>query len=130
MKNQRIFSTVLGLTLLASASSQAYAATSRKHGSSTPSGSVGARTSSSPPPNVTGRTATKSSRARSALAKGSETVGVVGARRTHGTSVSVGQAMIAKSIPGTNPLKVLAQLPGVMFQSDDPQGMDTWSNQF
>ncbi|WP_342627252.1 TonB-dependent receptor [Nguyenibacter vanlangensis] len=68
--------------------------------------------------------------ARRIVAARPETFSVVGLRKARATSVVVGQDLIAKSVPGTNPLKVLAQMPGVMFQSDDPQGLDTWSNQF
>ncbi|MBO1324836.1 TonB-dependent receptor plug domain-containing protein [Acetobacter sp. TBRC 12305] len=51
------------------------------------------------------------------------------ARRAHGTMISVGEAQIQRAVPGTNPLKVLGQAPGVMFQSADPQGLDVWSTQ-
>ncbi|MFT9160460.1 MAG: TonB-dependent receptor [Acetobacter sp.] len=44
-------------------------------------------------------------------------------------TVSVSSAMLQRAVPGTNPLKVLSELPGVMFQSSDPQGLDTWASQ-
>lgn len=58
-----------------------------------------------------------------------EDIAISARRRAHGTMITVGASAIARSVPGTNPLKVLAQQPGVMFQSDDPQGVDTWSTQ-
>ncbi|AHI25281.1 Outer membrane heme receptor [Komagataeibacter xylinus E25] len=50
-------------------------------------------------------------------------------RAQRGAMVTLSASALEKAVPGTNPLKVLAQLPGVMFQSDDPQGVDTWSAQ-
>ncbi|MCX2562225.1 TonB-dependent receptor [Acetobacter farinalis] len=58
-----------------------------------------------------------------------EDIAVSVRRRAHGTMITLGASAIARAVPGTNPLKVLAQQPGVMFQSDDPQGVDTWSTQ-
>lgn len=60
---------------------------------------------------------------------GMETLTVAAARRAHGTMLTLGSAQIRQAVPGTNPLKTLSQLPGIMFQSDDPQGLDTWSTQ-
>ncbi|MBO1325457.1 TonB-dependent receptor [Acetobacter sp. TBRC 12305] len=57
-----------------------------------------------------------------------EEVGVVG-HPYRAQTVSVSSAMLQRSVPGTNPMKVLGQLPGVMFQSGDPQGLDTYSAQ-
>ncbi|MBO1324957.1 TonB-dependent receptor [Acetobacter sp. TBRC 12305] len=68
--------------------------------------------------------------ARNIVASRAESFSVVGLHKSRSTSVVVGSDLIAKSVPGSNPLKVLAQMPGVMFQSDDPLGLDTWSNQF
>lgn len=45
------------------------------------------------------------------------------------THVELGKKVMEQQVPGTNPLKVLAQLPGVQFQSDDPQGLDTYAVQ-
>lgn len=60
-----------------------------------------------------------------------EELSVQASRSTpHGSKTVLTAKMLERSVPGTNPLKVLAAQPGVMFQSDDPQGMDTWSNQF
>lgn len=58
----------------------------------------------------------------------SEELAVV-ARPYRAQTVNVSAAMLQRSVPGTNPMKVLGQLPGVMFQSNDPQGLDTWSAQ-
>ncbi|AXY22284.1 TonB-dependent receptor domain-containing protein [Komagataeibacter saccharivorans] len=49
--------------------------------------------------------------------------------RPHGTVVSMGQAMFQQQAPGTNPMKALSTMPGIMFNSDDPQGTNTWSQQ-
>lgn len=57
-----------------------------------------------------------------------ESLSVV-ARPYRSATVTVGANMIANAIPGTNPMKVLGALPGVMFQSNDPQGLDNWSAQ-
>ena len=130
MKKYYTLSTILGVALLSTTSNEIHAATTSK-GNAAGYGNSGVPANSKklhPRPTNVGKQSARSK--RNAIAQGNESVGVVAARRTHGTEVSVGQAMIAKSIPGSNPLKVLAQLPGVMFQSDDPQGLDTWSNQF
>ncbi|MFT9149864.1 MAG: TonB-dependent receptor plug domain-containing protein, partial [Acetobacter sp.] len=57
-----------------------------------------------------------------------EEVGVVG-HPYRAQTVTVGAAQLQRAIPGTNPMKVLGNMPGVMFQSNDPQGLDTWSAQ-
>lgn len=44
-------------------------------------------------------------------------------------TIKVSSSEFQRFIPGTNPLKVIGQLPGVMFQSNDPQGLDVWSAQ-
>ncbi|MCE2563267.1 TonB-dependent receptor domain-containing protein [Komagataeibacter sp. FNDCF1] len=49
--------------------------------------------------------------------------------KPHGAVVSMGQAMFQQQAPGTNPMKALATMPGIMFNSDDPQGTNTWSQQ-
>lgn len=56
----------------------------------------------------------------------------VSARRSYarGITETISSEVLSRSVPGTNPQKVLATLPGVMFQSADPQGLDTWSAQF
>ncbi|MBB2190083.1 TonB-dependent receptor [Gluconacetobacter azotocaptans] len=58
-----------------------------------------------------------------------EEVGVTARHLVRGADISIGSEMISRAVPGTNPLKVLASQPGIMFQSDDPQGVDTWSTQ-
>ncbi|OUI88187.1 heme receptor [Acetobacter sp. DmW_043] len=47
----------------------------------------------------------------------------------HGAVVTIGQKLLSQAPAGTNPLKTLAQLPGIMFQTAQPQGIDVWSNQ-
>ena len=46
-----------------------------------------------------------------------------------GAIASVTQKRMALEVPGSNPLKVLGEMPGVMFQSNDAQGVDNWSAQ-
>ncbi|MCX5616040.1 TonB-dependent receptor plug domain-containing protein [Bombella sp. TMW 2.2559] len=46
-----------------------------------------------------------------------------------GTQLVLGHKQLEQQVPGTNPLRTLAQMPGVQFQSDDPQGVDTYSTQ-
>lgn len=58
-----------------------------------------------------------------------EDVAVRARRILRATHVELGKKVMEQQVPGTNPLKVLAQLPGVQFQSDDPQGLDTYSVQ-
>lgn len=65
----------------------------------------------------------------SSIAAQEESLSVSGARRVHGTIVSLGQNRIAEQPPGSNPLKALARLPGIMYQSADAQGVDVWSSQ-
>ncbi|MBE7731395.1 TonB-dependent receptor [Komagataeibacter sp. FXV3] len=69
------------------------------------------------------------SQAASLIAKTNEAIAVTGSHRSHASISVVSAKAINQLVPGTNPLKALAQLPGVMFNSDDPQGMDTWSTQ-
>ncbi|GBQ26006.1 TonB-dependent receptor domain-containing protein [Gluconacetobacter azotocaptans] len=67
---------------------------------------------------------------RSALAKASdEEVGIVGRHVSHGPEQVVTAAEIAKFVPGTNPLKVIAQQPGVLLTAADPMGQDSWGTQ-
>ncbi|MXV44907.1 TonB-dependent receptor [Saccharibacter sp. 17.LH.SD] len=58
-----------------------------------------------------------------------ETLAVTGHRRQYGSQTTLSHKLMDQQVPGTNPLKTLAQLPGIQFQSDDPQGLDTYSNQ-
>ncbi|MBB2168596.1 TonB-dependent receptor plug domain-containing protein [Gluconacetobacter aggeris] len=58
-----------------------------------------------------------------------ENMTVSARRRAHGTMITLGSADIQRAVAGTNPLKVLGAQPGIMFQSADPQGVDTWSSQ-
>ncbi|MBM9401046.1 TonB-dependent receptor [Gluconacetobacter azotocaptans] len=64
-----------------------------------------------------------------AQARAPEEVGVVARHIARGAQVTMGQTMISQNPPGSNPLKALGNLPGVIFQSNDPQGVDTWSAQ-
>ena len=59
----------------------------------------------------------------------SEQFSVSGKRLVRGAVETVSQKLLSQAPAGTNPMKVLATLPGVMFQSDDPQGLNTWSVQ-
>ncbi|NLI28123.1 MAG: TonB-dependent receptor [Acetobacter sp.] len=59
----------------------------------------------------------------------SEQLSVATRRLVHGAVETVSQKFLSQAPAGTNPMKVLATLPGVMFQSDDPQGLNTWSVQ-
>lgn len=65
----------------------------------------------------------------SAIPAGRETLSVRARPARHGTQEVLSHKLMEQQVPGTNPLKTLAQLPGVQFQSDDPQGLDTYSNQ-
>jgi len=58
-----------------------------------------------------------------------EAVSVSGHHVSHGSTSIVSMSVLSRSVPGTNPLKILAQFPGIQFTSDDPQGVDTYSNQ-
>ncbi|NVN38604.1 TonB-dependent receptor [Komagataeibacter swingsii] len=49
----------------------------------------------------------------------------------HGSTrqmTSLSRVQMERSVPGTSPLKVLNQLPGVMYQSADPFGAYEWSS--
>ncbi|TCS30699.1 iron complex outermembrane receptor protein [Acidomonas methanolica] len=39
-------------------------------------------------------------------------------------------SMMAQSVPGTNPLKLLGSMPGISYNSADPLGIDLWSQSF
>ncbi|WP_230873342.1 TonB-dependent receptor plug domain-containing protein [Bombella sp. ESL0378] len=67
--------------------------------------------------------------ARKSLSGGYETLSVHTRHLTQGTQLVLGHKQLEQQVPGTNPLRTLAQLPGVQFQSDDPQGIDTYSTQ-
>lgn len=59
----------------------------------------------------------------------SEELAVSGRHILRSSQVTLRHQILEQQVPGTNPLKTLAQMPGVQFQSDDPQGLDTYSNQ-
>lgn len=67
--------------------------------------------------------------ANAAVLAQDEEISIAGSHRAHGSTVILSHKILEQQVPGTNPLKVLAQLPGVQFQSDDPQGIDTYSVQ-
>lgn len=79
-----------------------------------------AQTATVATPTATGDTA------RTLTASAPETVSVYGQGSTRQLT-SVSAKTIQAAAPGTNPLKVLAQLPGVNFQSADPFGAYEWS---
>ncbi len=56
-----------------------------------------------------------------------ETISVFGAGSTRQLT-SIGRAQMRASVPGTSPLKVLNQLPGVNYQSADPFGAYEYSS--
>ncbi|WP_242501263.1 MULTISPECIES: TonB-dependent receptor [Komagataeibacter] len=58
-----------------------------------------------------------------------ETLSVVSHHVSHGTEQLVSSAEIKKYVPGTNPLKVMAQQPGVLLTAADPMGQDSWATQ-
>ncbi|QDH17876.1 TonB-dependent receptor [Swingsia samuiensis] len=58
-----------------------------------------------------------------------EHVTVSATHKSHGTHIILSRKIMDEQLPGTNPLKTLAQLPGIQFQSDDPQGIDTYAIQ-
>lgn len=65
---------------------------------------------------------------RASLKHASEEIAVFG----HGSTrqmTSITHAMMQQSVPGTSPLKVLSQLPGVLYQSADPLGVYEYSSQ-
>ncbi|GBR60505.1 TonB-dependent receptor [Acetobacter senegalensis DSM 18889] len=72
---------------------------------------------------------TKSSSNKDLIAK-AENVSVSGVHRlAMGTTEHLADHIYREAVPGTNPLKTLSLLPGIMFQSNDAQGFDTWSTQ-
>ncbi|ATU71502.1 outer membrane heme receptor [Gluconacetobacter sp. SXCC-1] len=60
-----------------------------------------------------------------ARAQSVETLGVVGRRTSHGAQTFISNHVFATAVAGTSVLKVLQNVPGVLFQSDDAQGVDT-----
>jgi len=54
-----------------------------------------------------------------------EGIRVIGRHTSHGARTVVSAEAFDKAIPGTSVLKILQQIPGVAFVSDDPQGLDT-----
>ncbi|OUI84166.1 heme receptor [Gluconobacter sp. DsW_056] len=63
------------------------------------------------------------------VSKTAENMAVVARHPPRGSVETVSQKMLSEAPAGTNPMKVIAQLPGITFQSGDAQGLDTWSAQ-
>ena len=59
-----------------------------------------------------------------------ENVGVQAQRQANWVVTPVTAATIANYVPGTNALKALTTLPGVMYNSADPQGLNLWGQSF
>lgn len=73
--------------------------------------------------------ASKPKTTTSAGGSNGETVDVIGTGSTRQIQ-GISAARIAQAAPGTNPLKILGQLPGVSFNSSDPLALDPWSQSF
>ncbi|WP_198133318.1 TonB-dependent receptor [Novosphingobium nitrogenifigens] len=61
--------------------------------------------------------------------EGGVTITVLGKKAVHATKVPIGRPLIDDLPAGANPMAAIAISPGVNFQSTDPQGISTWSNQ-
>ncbi|MFT8643259.1 TonB-dependent receptor [Gluconacetobacter sp.] len=120
-------STVMASILAATYGASAASPNSRHHAKASRTAATATPAAAVPAP-AAAHAATKRAIVRAPLPQ-NEDVAISARRRAHGTMITVGASAIARSVPGTNPLKVLAQQPGVMFQADDPQGVDTWSTQ-
>lgn len=59
------------------------------------------------------------------VASAEEAVGVVGHRVTRGAITNISTKVFKNAIAGTSVLKAMQNVPGVLFQSDDAQGVDT-----
>ncbi|MFS3135511.1 TonB-dependent receptor [Gluconacetobacter sacchari] len=76
-----------------------------------------------------GSNVASSSRAPAAIAPRPEEMSVIG----HGSTRQVQTmtaSMMAQSVPGTNPLKLLGAMPAIAYNSADPLGIDLWSQSF
>lgn len=93
-----------------------------------------ARAQSAPPPAPAkhdprrGRPAGAAAASQKAAAA-PEVIGVIGQGSTRQIQ-SISTKQITQAAPGTNPLKILDQLPGVSFNSSDPLALDPWSQSF
>ncbi|MFT9015133.1 MAG: TonB-dependent receptor [Acetobacter sp.] len=58
-------------------------------------------------------------------ARGSEAVDVHTQHKSHGGVTAISAQAFTSAVAGTSVLKILERVPGVLFQSDDPQGVDT-----
>lgn len=72
---------------------------------------------------------TAASHSRQNIVAAPETIGVIGQGSTRQIQ-TVTMKQISQAVPGTNPLKILGQLPGVSFNSSDPLALDPWSQSF
>ncbi|OAZ76421.1 hypothetical protein SRCM100623_00241 [Acetobacter pasteurianus] len=59
-----------------------------------------------------------------------EHVNIQGQRQANWVVTPVSASTIANYAPGTNALKALTTLPGVMYNSADPQGLNLWGQSF
>ena len=71
-----------------------------------------------------------SAKAHALTSNTAENIGIEGHRQANWVSNPVSAATIREYVAGTNPLKALTRLPGVLFNSGDPQGVNTWQNSF
>ncbi|MBB2202123.1 TonB-dependent receptor [Gluconacetobacter tumulisoli] len=123
-KKRRLSDLTFATTLLLSCAHGAYAAT-------TPAPTATPPAKAAPRAAATHAAAPHApARRQVVLAVDAEAIDAVGHHIAHGTQNVISADMLARAVPGTNPLQVLATQPGVSFVSDDPQGLNTWSNQF
>jgi len=64
------------------------------------------------------------------VAEGAETVSIRGKRQANWVVTPITATTIANYVPGTNALKALTVLPGVLYNSGDPQGLNLWAQTF
>ncbi|QEH95276.1 TonB-dependent receptor [Gluconobacter thailandicus] len=71
--------------------------------------------------------ASKAPAARHALARAvqPELMQIQGRRVSHGAQTVISQHVFTNAVAGTSVMKALQNVPGVLFQSDDAQGVDT-----
>lgn len=70
------------------------------------------------------RAAKRTAAPRSINAGAAEEMRVRGRRETHAAQTIVTMKTFANAVPGTSVMKALEQVPGVMFATDDAQGLD------
>ncbi|MCE2563698.1 TonB-dependent receptor domain-containing protein [Komagataeibacter sp. FNDCF1] len=81
-------------------------------------------------PAASRRPATARAASRTPAHAGTEYVDVRSRRQANWVVTPVTSATIADFVPGTTALKALTVLPGVMYNSADPQGVNTWATSF